>query len=524
MNNPEQDVAREENRAPVSGLGQLGRNIRSLPKNFVESLMRQGLPNSSRGRSKTVFGNVFLHVHSTRTHRWSCRPLFTMGLGVALLAVFIALAVSGVILMIYFEPSVDGAYNSIKDIQTVVPGGRYIRNLHRWGAYLMVALVFLHMARVFFTNSSTGPRQLNWVVGVILLVLTLAFAFTGYCLPWDQLAYWAITIGSNIAGSPAEITDALGITDVFDVGGMQRDLMLGSKSVGGPALLRFYWGHCIVLPIITLIFIVVHIWRIRKDGGLSRPTDIREEELAGTPSDELAETAFRQTHDKTYGLMCVVPDKTPAVDRGPEQTVSTWPSVFYREMAVMSLVILALVLLSLFFNAPLKEMANPAVPENPAKAPWYFLALQEIISYSAFAGGILLPTLSVLFLMLVPYLDREEGQSGRWFESRGLRKTALRSAILATVAVVAMLAVNVKIGWLQLSQIWITFVNPGTVLAGIFVFLSLGVTARTRSTRHGVTVLFVYFLVSFVILTYFASVHRGPNWDFYWWPSLWPTH
>ena len=134
--------------------------------------------------------------------------------------------------MFYYKPYPDVAYESIKDIHFVVPTGRFIRNIHRWAAQLMVVAVLLHMARVFYTAAYRKPREFNWVIGMGLLVVTLGLSFTGYLLPWDQLAYWAITIGANIAQSPREVTDALGITRCFDPGGLQKLLLLGSDEVG----------------------------------------------------------------------------------------------------------------------------------------------------------------------------------------------------------------------------------------------------------------------------------------------------
>ena len=175
-------------------------------------MFRGGVPATDRTRSTFVFGNVFLHLHSVRTHRWSLRWTTTMGLGIMATAAFLITLVTGVLLMFYYKPYPDAAYDSIKDIHFVVPTGRFIRNIHRWAANVMVVTVILHMARVFFTAAYRKPREFNWLIGMGLLVVTLGLSFTGYLLPWDQLAYWAITIGANIAQSPREVTDALGIT------------------------------------------------------------------------------------------------------------------------------------------------------------------------------------------------------------------------------------------------------------------------------------------------------------------------
>ena len=204
-----------------SALGEFADNLRAVPRRLRESAFRSGAPNTDRTRSTFVFGNVFLHLHSVRVHRWSLRWMTTAGLGIATTAAFLITLVTGVLLMFYYKPYPDVAYDSIKDIHFVVPTGRFMRNIHRWATNVMVVTVILHMARVFYTAAYRSPREFNWVVGLGLLVTTLGLSFTGYLLPWDQLAYWAITIGANIAQSPREVTDALGLTATFDPGGWQ---------------------------------------------------------------------------------------------------------------------------------------------------------------------------------------------------------------------------------------------------------------------------------------------------------------
>ena len=193
-------------------------NLRAFPRRLRDSIFRGGPPKTDRSRSEFVFNNLFLHIHPVRVHRWTLRWRTTWGLGVAAGAAFFLTLVTGVLLVVYYKPYPGAAYDSIKDIHFIVPTGRFIRNIHRWAANFMVVAVFAHMARVFYTASYRSPREFNWLVGLVLLILTIGLAFTGYLLPWDQLAYWAITIGSNIAQSPREVTDALGITQWFDPG------------------------------------------------------------------------------------------------------------------------------------------------------------------------------------------------------------------------------------------------------------------------------------------------------------------
>jgi quinol-cytochrome oxidoreductase complex cytochrome b subunit len=156
-------------------------------------------------------------------------------------------------------PSVDRAYNDIQAIQTDVRFGQLMRNVHRWTAHGMVIFVFLHMFRVFYTGAYKAPREFNWVVGVILLVLTLLLSFTGYLLPWDQLALWAITVGHGIGGSAPYLGDETQL------------VLFGGFEIGQNALIRFYTLHVLALPLAAAIFMAVHFWRIRRDGGMARP-------------------------------------------------------------------------------------------------------------------------------------------------------------------------------------------------------------------------------------------------------------
>ena len=499
-------------------------NLRQVPGSLRRSIVRHGALRSDRARAQLVNTNFFLHVMSVRVHLNSLKFSTTLGLGIISLVQFLLLVITGVLLMIYYKPAVDQAYDSMKDIAFVVPTGRFMRNIHRWSAHGMVACVILHMARVFYTASYKRPREFNWVLGMVLFVLTLGLSFTGYLLPWDQLAFWAITIGANIAQSPRELTDALGLTVWLDVGGFQKELLLGAHYVGQEALTRFYVLHVMVLPLLLGVVLAVHMWRIRKDGGLARP----EEPVPAVPPASADAGAAAQPA-RTWGLMAVVRGRTPAVDVELANTVPAWPSALYAIGALSMLTIAVMLVLGFCFDAPLTELANPAVPENPAKAPWYFLGLQEMVSYSAFMGGVGIPAIVVLGLALIPYLDREAEPAGRWFSGRAGRRVALRSALFTALFTIGLLAFTINAGWLRdwspdIPQVVITIVNPGTVLVVAFAAWSIATVGMTNSTRMGAIALFTCFLVAFVILTYFASVHRGPNWQFYWWPSQWPAH
>ncbi len=253
-------------------MGNVRANLRRLPAFLRAAIFRVGMPDSDRTRLKAVMSSLFLHIHAPKVHQHSLQWWYTLGLGLISTFLFILLTLSGVVLMIYYVPSVGEAYGRMQDLMHAVAWGRVLRNLHRWTAHGMVVAVLLHMMRVFYTGSYKAPRELNWLVGLALLVVTLALAFTGYLLPWDQLGYWAAVCGVNIAASPTEVTDALGVTQSLDVGGWQRQLLLGGREIGGDALNRFYVLHCVVLPLIGAGFMALHFFRVHKD-GLSRPDE-----------------------------------------------------------------------------------------------------------------------------------------------------------------------------------------------------------------------------------------------------------
>jgi len=350
----------------------------------LRSIFRTGWPRSRQQRLAAMLSSLVLHVHPTRVRVSVLRPSYTLGLGLISFFLFVVLTVTGLVLMLYYVPHTQAAYRSMKDLQYAVAFGMFLRNAHRWAAHAMVAVVFLHMCRVFFTGAYLRPREFNWVVGVGLLLLTLALSFTGYLLPWDQLAYWAITVGTSIVA-------------YFPLLGPQvRYLLLGGHEIGQAALLRFYVLHCIVLPLAMAGLVALHFWRVRKDGGLS------------------------------------------AAPHASQRRVTAWPHLVLRELLVLVLVVAAVNALALLFDAPLEEIADATRTPNPAKAPWYFLGLQELVHYGALLGGVVVPTALVLALVVLPYLDTRPRGVGVWFA----RERWLANAVFAAVAL-ALVAVTV---------------------------------------------------------------------------------
>ena len=245
---------------------------------LVRSVFPRGIPRTDTQRKQVTRNSFFLHLHPPRLPRHAVKLKYVWCMGGLSFFSFLVLTVTGILLMFYYRPTAAHAYNDIVDLSEQVPFG-ILRELHRWAAHLMVILVWLHMLRVFLTGSYKPPRQFNWVVGVALLALTMFMSFTGYLLPWDQLSLWAVTVGTNMAGSaplvgaegPGSGLLSLGHVDFIGPGSDLRYLLLGGRTLSEAALVRFYVLHCVAIPVLMVVFLGVHFWRIRKDGGISSP-------------------------------------------------------------------------------------------------------------------------------------------------------------------------------------------------------------------------------------------------------------
>ena len=415
----------QEKGAPATGVWTA---LRELPSNVWSSIFRNPVPTTDLERASTSFTNFFLHIHPVKVNRHTLKPSYTLGLGLISTFLFLILVATGILLMFYYVPSTTQAYDRMLDLRGTVAFGIFLRNMHRWSAHGMVAMVFLHMCRVFLTGAYKRPREFNWVIGVLLLLVTLFLSFTGYLLPWDQLAFWAITVGTSIAGYAPLI------------GKQMQFVLLGDTTVGQEALLRFYVLHVAVLPAVLVTLIGVHFWRIRKDGGLSRPE---------APPKHVPLTV----KTRIYGLQGFVRGPFTKVGNTPEDSVFSWPNLLQAELLVFVLTVSVILVASLLFNAPLEQPVNIMHPPNPAKAPWYFLGLQEMVSYSAFWGGIGVPGIMAGLLLVVPYLDRGTQGVGRWFA----RERLLANTIFLTL--VTLNVIFIIIGTFFRGPNW-TFVSP----------------------------------------------------------------
>jgi quinol-cytochrome oxidoreductase complex cytochrome b subunit len=447
-------------------------------------------PESEREAGGGIVANFLLHWFPNRVSLKGLAFGYSYYLGTISFVLFAILTVTGVILMFLYVPSVERAYWSVKDLEYAISFGWLLRRLHRICAHLMVAVVFLHMFRVFLTGAykagqaMRSARPVNWVLGVVLLVLTLLLSFTGYLLPWDQLAFWAITVGTNIAAS------------VPLIGEQMREFLLGGTIIGQPTLIRFYVLHCAFLPLVLVGIVAWHMWRVRKDGGLAIVDQLRQE--AASRPDE-------------------------------ENSVPSTPFLTVRLLLVSLATLAGSVLLSLIFKAPLEEAANPMITPNPAKAPWYFLGLQELVGYSALMGGVIVPGIVIVGLALIPFMDKEQRGIGFWFTDGPGRRWGVVGFVygaLVTAGCVAsaiLLPVRSLFSGIE-SQFFFDFVNPATLLLLLLAALYFVVLKVSKSTRHAAIATFCAFIVAFVLLTYIGTALRGPNWEFYWPWQTWPEH
>ena len=402
-------------------------------------------PQSDREAGDAVVSNFMLHWFPAKISKASMAWSYSFWLGTISGALFFLTILSGLPLLFLYVPSVERAYQSVKDIEFVITFGSWIRAVHRISAHLMVIAVALHLVRVFLTGGYKNGvglgqrREINWVLGVVMLLVTLFLSFTGYLLPWDQLAFWAVTVGTNIAAAiPA-------------VGQTVRELLIGGRTIEQATLIRFYVMHVVFLPGLLGVLFAYHMWRVRKDGGLARAD---------------AETLFEEKRDtptvptKTYTLLGVARGTAPTVRasslEAPGTTVNAVPDLTRRAAIAILGTIAVVGIMAVFIASPLEEPANALVTPNPAKAPWYFLWLQEIVTDTtlhlgsftingAFIGGVILPGLLIGLLTVWPWLDRSTRMAaGVWLPSARLRQNIVFLLILAGV-----LALTVVGMWLR---------------------------------------------------------------------------
>jgi quinol-cytochrome oxidoreductase complex cytochrome b subunit len=430
------------------------------------------VPKTERERHKTVLEFFVLHMRPVRVRRSTLPYTHTFGLGGSSLTLIALMIGTGLLLMLAYEPSPERAYRSILSLESDFLFGGLVRNIHHWSANLLVVVVVAHMLRVLFTGGFHGARRFNWVLGCGLLLAVLASNFTGYLLPWDQLAYWAVTICTGMLGY------------VPWIGGWLQEVARGGPEIGSATLVIFYTFHTSLLPVSVILLMGFHFWRVRKAGGVVDPR----------PAEEIG-------------------------DEKPEY-VSTLPNLLLPELAAGLALVAGVVLLAALVDAPLAAAANPGMSPNPAKAPWYFLGFQELqLHFHPFFAVVVIPLAALLGLLIIPYLRYPEELSGPWFLTAVGRRTALLSA--AVGAAVTVLLVVVDEFLLQPGAGLPTVVGRGVVpvvllgAAAVFFHWFVGRRYQLRNAE-AVQALFVLFFSSLVVLTAIGVWFRGPGMALVW--------
>jgi quinol-cytochrome oxidoreductase complex cytochrome b subunit len=394
----------------------------------------------------------------------------TFGLGGMAALLVVVQVVTGLLLKFHYEPSPENAYNSIMNLQDSLLFGKMLRNIHHWSAIGLLWIVFLHMLRVAFTGAYRKPRHATWIFGLVLLILVVLSNFTGYLLPWDQLSYWAVTISTSLLAYVPLIGDPI------------REALLGGKEVGQATLTNFFNLHTGVIPLLLVALMAYHFWRVRKAGG----------------------------------VIVAEKDKDGAM-------VDTRPHLVNREFVVAVALLALLFIVSSLFDAPLRERANPSFSPNPAKAPWYFMGLQELlIHFHPFFAIVVFPLTVLYAACRLPYIRLEDKNQGIWFLSdKGIRsaKFSLVSGVVFTV---------LFIGFSELlpdPEVLLSSV-PSLITKGLIPFLILALTLYfflkyikrkyLLNRSEVIQSVIIIMVVSYTVLTLTGIFFRGAGMNLMW--------
>ena len=409
--------------------------------------------------------NILLHLHPARVSESSLQFNRTFGLGGMAALLIVMQIITGILLRFYYNPSPAEAYNSVMFLKQEVLFGQFIRNIHYWSGVFLLLIAFLHFLRVFFTGAYREARKVNWLFGLFILLLIVFANFTGYLLPWDQLAYWAITVSTNIIGYLPLVGESL------------RHAIVGGKELNAGTLQTFYTFHTALIPFLLLALILYHFWRVRKAGGVLLPEQQEKPEM-----------------------------------------VPVMPNLLFREF-IVALVIMAIVFsFAALFNAPLLDKANPAYSMNPTKAPWYFAGVQELLMhFHPWFAAFIIPISVIMFLAWIPFFKYKEAPNGHWFISeQGIKSSEVTAVFAGIVTVSGILfnsyVVNFEILLPGIPAVISNGIIPLMILlifmAGFYWFYLKKLRLMKAEL---VQVVFVFIMVSFIVLTLTGIFFRGKD-------------
>jgi quinol-cytochrome oxidoreductase complex cytochrome b subunit len=450
-------------------------NEASMLDRMRERLIPDGMPVDDRGRIRMVVDSLVLHLHPPKVIASTMNWTYSWGLGGLSALLMAVLGLTGAILQNNYTPAAPQAYLDILEINSNVWFGELVRNLHHWSANLLIIVAVLHLIRVFATGAYRPPRELNWLIGVAMLLLVVAANFTGYLLPWDQLAFWAITVGTSI------------INYVPLIGNWLGQLILGGPEVGANTLLNFYSMHISLIPLMIFGLMSYHFWRVRKDGGLTQPKKL-DDPSTGSGREEKIER------------------------------VTTIPHLIRRELVFALGAFALLLVFAMLVPAPLEGIANPDISPNPAKAPWYFMGLQELLlHFHPLVGAIILPSLAILGIFLLPFFDINLNSVGIYFRShRGRSLTVLAIGIALILTPIWVLLDEFVLNWSLWLPTWDTLLSNGLIPMAIILVPVILLDEWTVKSFHADTeerVLFIstFLFTAFIVLTIIGIFFRGPG-------------
>ena len=417
------------------------------------------------GHMRTVVNNAILHLHPVTVPVPSLKISYTWGLGGISVFLGLLLGITGVLLMFRYDASVERAYLSIQELEATVVFGSLIRGVHHWSANLLVITSFLHLLRVFFTGGYKKGRGMNWFVGVALLLIVLAFNFTGTLLPWDQLAYWASTVGTSLLGY------------IPVIGSELSRFIMGGPVLGQGTLRNFYAIHVAALPILMVGMLSYHFWKIRKNGGISQ-----------------------SEKNKAKG-----------------EKATTIPHLIQKELAGATIILATLLIWAMRTPAPLLEIANPGASPNPAKAAWFFVGLQELLLHMHPSAAIGLIGIILAFIFLIPLLDRTGEDIGIYFRSKKGKWIAFLAAFLSIdLVVVLVLLDEYRLDFVAIfPDLPLTIANgliPAAIaLLSLIIFYGLSWIIFKANHSEALMGVFTFIVIALVVLTLIGVVFRGPN-------------
>ena len=410
-------------------------------------------------KKRMVLRSLILHLHPQTIDERAGKFNRTFGLG-GMAALLICIQFfTGLLLRFYYEPSPARAYNSIIAMQQNTAAGLLLRNVHHWSAELLIIITVLHLARVFFSGGFRNNREFNWILGITLLLVVLFSNFTGYLLPWDQLSYWAVTVSA-------------GMLDYIPLAGSAlKEALIGGEEIGSAALIIFYNLHTGILPIFIILLMSFHFWRVRKAGGVALPKSGAE---------------IKQ--------------------------VDVIPNLAVKEFTAALILIAVLLIFSMIFDAGLSGKANPTVSPNPAKAPWYFLGIQELlIHFHPVFALFVIPTGLLLFALVLPYFNYSGESIGNWFYSDRGKKLAIRWTIISGLATALLILFDeLAPDFGGFSPLITGGLIPTLIIVAILIVVFRTVSAKAENAvSEAVQTIFVILITSLIVLTLTGIFFRG---------------